>query len=241
MRLLARRRADTAFIRLAGRDPFGGAFCEVVVEDVGNRPDRDRRVRAADVALAVYVHREGALRCAHRAQKALERLAVEHRERRRRADGDEGIDGRVRRREVRRLPGDGAAGEAAIRALAPPEEAHDVLCDIAAQTILLAEKLERVRNPVAEPRPRRVEARVALCQPAEPGHQIGRVLGAAEWDTIAVEGAALVQPLVEHLAARVLRIRLLVGGVRREIVVLVDCFVVVEGCHLFYCVLAAAL
>lgn len=75
-----------------------------------------------------------------------------------------------------------------------------------------------MKDPVAEPRPAGVEAAVGLAQAAQPGEQVGAVLGPAERHRVPMERVVEVEPLAEELTAGALDTGLVVRRLRRHAV-----------------------
>lgn len=87
------------------------------------------------------------------------------------------------------LAGHRTTGEATGRRhLTSAEKAHDILCRLTRERVRLTKHLERVRDPIAEPWARCVQAGVALSKRAQACHQVGGMLSLAEWHTAHVRG-----------------------------------------------------
>ena len=178
MRLRAGLARDAALVRLAPAHEPGHARAQRAhVLDAAQVRDGERGEAAARVRLAAVVHAEPAVRFVFAPhEKRAHGGHVHHRGGGVRGDGREATHRRVRRREVRHLAR--AAAEPAVRALAQRQKRDDVVRDVRGQG--LAEQRQRVRDPVAQPAPRRVEHDEARAEPPQGFQQVRDVLFALQ-------------------------------------------------------------
>mmetsp|Transcript_26965 Transcript_26965/g.86527 ORF Transcript_26965/g.86527 Transcript_26965/m.86527 type:complete len:395 (+) Transcript_26965:137-1321(+) len=214
MRLLAGRRAHPALVRLAAEDPVGSVLPRPRrLNLAAQRRHGDRAVRAAHVNFAVVVHREGSVLTPHSTQETAQLGALDELEGGGGADGDEGVNSGVRGRQVRHLPRVRAAAEAAaVRVAAAADEVDDGVGRGGVDPG--AEDGEGVDDPVAEPRPTRIERRVSCRQPPEAARAIRAVLARKERSRLPAE--LRVAYLVDAALASLLRGDLLLRRVARR-------------------------